>query len=315
LRDGRLKVAITGATGFIGAAVTNRLLQDGQFDVRAAVRNQASVLPSGVERIEIGNLTPNLDWNKTLSGVNAVVHLAARVHVMHDTAEGLFEFRRMNVESTLNLARQAAAAGVSRFIFLSTVKVNGESGVYTERDNPSPQDAYAVSKHEAEIGLRRIADQTGIEIATVRPPLVYGPGVKANFRALMLAVRRGIPLPLGAVRNRRSLVALDNLADFVLTCIRHPAAGNQTFLVSDGEDLSTTDLIRRLARAMGRPVRLIPVPAALLMAAASVLGKRDLATRLLGSLQVDTSKAREILGWTPPISVDEGLRRAANALE
>jgi nucleoside-diphosphate-sugar epimerase len=247
-----------------------------------------------------------------LIGVDIVVHLAARVHVMRDSAtDPLAEFRRVNVAGTERLALAAATAGVRRFVFLSSVKVNGEKGGYNESDPPAPQDAYGISKHEAELGLRVIAAETGMEVVIIRPPLVYGPGVKANFHVLLWAVARGVPLPLGAIHNRRSLVALDNLVDIIVTCIDHPAAANQTFLVSDGEDLSTTELIRHLARAMGRPARLIPVPASVLMAGATLLGKREVAARLCGSLQVDITKARELLGWLPPITMDEGLRRAA----
>jgi nucleoside-diphosphate-sugar epimerase len=234
---------------------------------------------------------------------------------MQDTAtDPLAAFRTVNVDGTLNLARQAAASGVKRFVFISSVKVNGESTepghAFSEADAPNPQDAYGQSKHEAEQGLRQIAYDTGIEVVIIRPPLVYGPRVKANFAALMRAVQRGWPLPLGAVHNQRSLVALDNMVDLIVTCITHPQAANQTFLVSDGEDLSTPDLIRRMARAMSRPARLLPVPKSVLMAAATILGKRDMAQRLCGDLQVDISKARTLLGWNPPISVDEGLRRA-----
>jgi len=254
------------------------------------------------------------DWGKVLFGITTVVHLAARVHVMHDTeADPLMAFRVVNVEGTLNLARQAAAAGVKRFVFISSVKVNGEltqSGrAFTEADSPDPQDAYGLSKHEAEQGLRQLAVDTGMEVVIIRPPLVYGPGVKANFAALMRAVQRGWPLPLGAVPNQRSLVALSNLVDFIVTCIAHPQAANQTFLVSDGQDLSTTELVRGMARAAGVPARLLPVPVWALQAGATLLGKGDAVQRLCGNLQVDISKARQLLGWVPPISIDEGLRR------
>jgi UDP-glucose 4-epimerase len=250
-----------------------------------------------------------------LREVDAVFHLAARVHVMKDTAvDSLAEFRKVNVLGTLNLARQAAAVGVKRFVFVSSVKVNGESTpvgqAFTEADEPNPQDAYAVSKFEAEQGLREIAADTGMAVVIIRPPLVYGPGIKANFAALMRAVQRGWPLPLGAVRNQSSLVALDNLVDFVVTCITHPQAVNQTFLVSDGQDLSTTELVRGMAHAAGVPARLLPVPVWALQAGATLLGKGDAVQRLCGNLQVDISKARQLLGWVPPVSVDEGLRRA-----
>jgi nucleoside-diphosphate-sugar epimerase len=306
-----LKILVTGATGFVGTTLTNRLVNQRRCDVRGAVRREAGALHADVERIVVGDLTPDVDWRQAVAGADAVMHLAARVHVMRETAaDPLSDFRRVNVASTLNLARQAAAARVPRFVFLSSVKVNGEKGACTEADLPSPADAYGISKHEAELGLRQVAAETGMEVVIIRSPMVYGPGVKANFRTLIRAVARGIPLPLGAVHNRRSLVGLDNLVDFILACVEHPAAANETFLVSDGEDLSTTDLIRRLARVLDRPARMIPVPVWVLRAGASLLGRRDVAQRLLGSLQVDMSKARQVLGWTPPISVDEGLRRA-----
>jgi nucleoside-diphosphate-sugar epimerase len=218
------------------------------------------------------------------------------------------------VAATLELAQQAAAAGVQRFIFLSSVKVNGEEGVYSESDEPAPRDPYGISKLEAEVGLRAIGTATGMQVVIVRPPLVYGPGVRANFAALTSAVRRGIPLPLGAVNNRRSLIGIDNLVDFIVLCLDHPAAGGETFMVSDGEDLSTADLVRRLAAAMHRRPLLIPLPAAALWAAAGLLRKRDVAARLLSSLQVNIAKARTCLGWQPPFSVDEELRRLAASI-
>ena len=323
-RGGCLRTLVTGATGFVGTALVDRLVGAGRFDVRAAVRHKVSRLPVEVESVVVGDLTPDTVWQQALAGVETIVHLAARVHVMRDAAaDPLAEFRWVNVRGTLNLARQAAAAGVRRFVFLSSVKVNGEGTltpnsspggrgrVYKESDPPAPQDAYGISKHEAELGLREIAAETGMGVVIIRSPLVYGPGVKANFQALMRAVARGIPLPLGAIHNRRSLVALGNLVDFILTCIEHPAAANETFLVSDGEDLSTTELIRRLARAMGRPARLIPVPTTVLMAGATLLGKRKVAARLCGSLQVDITKTRTRLNWSPPVTVDDALRATA----
>jgi nucleoside-diphosphate-sugar epimerase len=304
-----VRVLITGATGFVGTALVDRIVKEGRLLVRATVRRASDVLPSVVERVP-GDLTPAADWLAALVDVSAVVHLAARVHVMREaSSDPLAEFRRVNVAGTLALARQAAAAGVRRFVYLSSVKVNGESGAYAETDPPAPVDAYGVSKHEAEVGLRQIATATGMDVVIVRAPLVYGRGVGANFKALIDAVARGVPLPLGAIDNRRSLIALDNLIDFMLICLEHPAAANETYLVSDGEDLSTPDLVRRLARAMGRRARLIPVPGPLLMTAAALVGRRDVARRLLGSLQVDITKAKQQLGWVPPVPVDEGLRR------
>jgi nucleoside-diphosphate-sugar epimerase len=263
----------------------------------------------------IGAIDGETDWSAALGAQDIVIHLAARVHVMSDTAaDPLTAFRLVNVQGTLNLARQAATAGVKRFVFLSSVKVNGEytlpGQAFAESDAPKPQDGYGISKHEAEQGLRQLAVDTGMEVVIIRPPLVYGPGVKANFASLMRAVQRGWPLPLGAVHNQRSLVALDNLVDFVVTCVAHPQAANQTFFVSDGHDLSTTALVRGMAQAAGVPARLIPVPVWVLQAGATVMGKGESVQRLVGNLQVDISKARTLLGWRPPITVEEGLHRA-----
>lgn len=308
-----MRFLVTGANGLVGHSLCTELTRRGH-KVRAAVRS-AGVEPQGFERAIVGSIDGNTDWSAALGDVDVVVHLAARVHVMKDTAANpLAEFRRINVAGSLNLARQAAAAGVKRIVFVSSVKVHGEytppGHAFSEADLPSPQDSYGVSKHEAELGLRQIALDTGIEVVIVRPPLVYGPGVKANFAALMRAVQRGWPLPLGAVHNQRSLVALDNLVDFIVTCATHPQAANETFMVSDGHDLSTTELVRGLARASGVPARLVPLPIWFLKVGATLVGKRDNAQRLFGDLRVDISKARSLLDWRPPVSVDEGLRRA-----
>lgn len=305
---------ITGANGFLGRAACAEALSRG-IAVRAATRfaNQVS---NKIDTAVVGNIDVGTAWKTALAGRQAVVHAAARVHVMAETAENpLDEFRRVNVQGTLNLARQAAAAGVRRFVFISSVKVNGEATEwgrqFTADGVLAPLDAYGISKMEAEQGLRDIAAQTGLEVTIIRPPLVYGPGVKANFLAMMRALYRGIPLPLGAIHNQRSLVALDNLIDLIMACITHPAAANQTFLVSDGEDVSTTELLRRMGRAMNRPARLFAVPAGVLKTAATLVGKRDMAQRLCGSLQVDIEKTRELLGWRPPLTLDEGLKKAA----
>jgi len=309
------RVLVTGATGFIGTAVSAQLLAEGKYRVREALRSAPSNLAAGADRVVVGPVTGATDWRTALAEVSAVVHLAARAHVGRDgSADPLAEFRVVNVAGTLNLARQAAAAGIERFIFLSSVKVHGETGTFREADPPAPADAYGMSKHEAEEGLRRIAAETGLELVIIRPPLVYGQGVKANFRALMRAVARGVPLPLGGIRNRRSLVALDNLVDVILVSLQHPAAVNETFLVSDGEDVSTPDLIRRLAAAMGCKARLISVSPAVLLFAATLLGRRDAARRLVGSLQVDISRVRQVLDWAPRVSVDVGIRRAVASL-
>jgi nucleoside-diphosphate-sugar epimerase len=304
---------VTGATGFVGSAVVDRLAATG-VETLACVRRDIFAMREGVRVVPVAQITANTDWCEALAGVKSIVHLAARVHVMQDTeADPLTAFRAVNVEGTMNLARQAASAAVKRFVFISSVKVNGESThpgrAFTEADAPNPQDAYGQSKHEAEQGLRQLSVDTGMEVVIIRPPLVYGPGVKANFASLMRAVQRGWPLPLGAVYNQRSLVALDNLVDFIVTCINHPQAANQTFLVSDGQDLSTTELIRGMAQVAGVSARLFSVPVWVLQAGATIVGKGDAVQRLSGNLQVDISKARSLLGWLPPVSVEEGLRR------
>lgn len=299
-------ILLTGAGGFVGRCLSQQLAERGH-PLRAATTRLGA---SGGEA-----------WARELGGCDAVLHLAARVHVMDERAsDPLAAFREVNTAGTLALARQAAAAGVRRFVFVSSIKVNGEQTApgraFRHDDRPAPQDAYGRSKYEAEDGLRALSRATGMELVIVRPPLVHGPGVKANFAALMRAVQRGLPLPLGAVTgNRRSLVGLDNLVDLLITCVEHPGAAGQTFLASDGEDLSTTELLRRIGQALGRPALLLPVPPALLQAGATLLGRREVAQRLLGNLQLDITHTRTTLGWTPPISVDEGLRRAATALK
>lgn len=306
-----MKALVTGPNGFVGQALCTVLDRAGWQVARAVRRTRGDA-----GEVAVGDIGADTSWQEALQGCDAVVHLAARVHVMRDAAaDPLAEFRAVNTAGTLNLARQAAQAGVRRFVFLSSIKVNGEetrSGrPFRADDPPAPEDAYAVSKHEAEQGLLALAAETGMAVAIIRPPLVYGPGVKANFRAMMGWLARGIPLPLGALDNRRSLVALDNLVDLIVTCLSHPTATNQVFLVSDGEDVSTAELLARTGLALGRPARLISVPTALLQLAARLLGKAAVARRLCGNLQVDISKTRDLLGWQPPIGMTEGLRRTA----
>lgn len=313
-------ILVTGANGYVGSALLERLLVEG-MPVRAAVRTPATppVLrakyPQG-DVAAVGTVDSATDWSEALAGVEVVVHLAARVHVMRDeVADPLTEFRAVNVEGALNLARQAAKAGVRRFIYLSSIKVNGEGTLpgqfFTEQDIPLPLDPYGISKYEAEEGLRKIAQQANMELVIIRPPLVYGPGVKANFLNMMRWLQKGLPLPFAAIHNYRSLLALDNLVDFIVTCLDHPAAANQIFLVADGEDISTTDLLRRTAAALNVSARLFPVPQNLLEVGFKVAGKSDLARRLCGSLRLDITKARTVLGWYPPVSVNEGLYRMA----
>jgi nucleoside-diphosphate-sugar epimerase len=308
-----MRLLITGAAGLVGRALVNCCVAQG-LEVLALTRHQPHDPVVGANYYPAGDLTLQVPWQETLAGVDVVIHAAARVHVMQETeTDPLSAFRAVNVDVSLNLARQAAAAGVRRFVFISSVKVNGEATrpgqAFTEADAPAPQDAYGLSKHEAEQGLRQLAVDFGMDVVIIRPPLVYGPGVKANFAALMRAVQRDWPLPLGAVHNQRSLVALENLVDFIVTCIEHPKAANQTFLISDGQDLSTTELVRGMAQAAGVPARLWPVPVSVLQAGATLLGKGAAVQRLCGNLQVDTSKAQTLLGWRPPLSVAQGLAR------
>ena len=305
-------VLVTGASGFVGQRLTYRLEESGR-PVRAAFRRLGFAPESiKVKSIFTGELTPEFCWRAALLEVDTIVHLAARVHVMHETAtDALAEFRRVNVLGTLQLARQAADLGVRRFVFVSSVKVNGEvtqlGRPFRADDRPAPIDAYGVSKLEAEQALLDLAKTTGLEVVIIRPVLIYGPGVKANFLKMMQWLYRGMPLPFGLINNQRSLVGLDNMLSLITTCMDHPAAKNQVFLVSDGEDLSTPELLRRTAKALGKNARLLPVSTSVLAVAAGVFGKRDFAQRLCGSLQVDINKTRELLGWAPPQSVDEGL--------
>ncbi len=305
------KVLVTGGTGFLGSALLRKLMDAGQ-PVIAPVRVALIEPVASVAWPVVGNIDSETRWQEILSGVDVVIHSAARVHVMDEHEEDpITAFRAVNVEGTLNLARQAASAGVRRFVFISSIKVNGEQTddrpPFSPEDTPSPEDPYGISKREAEDGLRAMAQETGMEVVIIRPPLVYGPGVKGNFRSLIKLAGFPLPLPLGGIYNRRSLVYLGNLVDFLLHAAEHPAAANQTFLVSDGDDLSTTDLLRSVRKALGRPGLLIPVPGRWLWKATELLGQGAIGQRLCGSLQVDISKNERLLGWKPPYSVAEGL--------
>jgi len=300
-----MKIAVTGAAGFIGRALCSHLADRGH-EVIPMVRI-ASGLPG---EVLVGTISAATDWHAALAGCDAVVHLAARVHVMRDVAsDPLALYRETNTDATLNLARQSAQAGVKRFVFISSIKVNGEGreSAYHEMDPPEPQDAYAISKCEAEQGLADIATKTGLEVVVLRPPLVYGPGVGANFLRLMQIVERGWPLPLGAIHNRRSLLYLENFTDAIRLCIEHPAAAGQIFLLDDGQAVSTPELIRAVAKALHRPAHLLPVPVNLLWLAGRVTGKSAAVARLTDSLHVDSQAIRKRLGWVPPYSMQEGL--------
>ncbi|MDO8412823.1 MAG: SDR family oxidoreductase [Gallionellaceae bacterium] len=305
---------ITGASGFVGKSLCAELLRQGK-SVRAAVRSTHSSMKN-TEVVPVGSINGETSWTDVLHGVDIVVHLAARVHVMQDTvADPLLEFCKVNLHGTSNLARQAAHAGVKRFIYVSSIKVNGEetqnTKKYSETDIPAPQDAYAVSKWEAEQALHRIARETSLEIVILRPPLVYGPGVKGNFAHMLATVARSIPLPLASVHNQRSLLYVANLVSALITAATNPSAAGQTYLVSDGEDISTPELLRCLASAMAVPSHLIPFPLVLLRGAGRVLGKHIQLERLMGSLQIDSDKIRRDLNWIPPYSLQQGLQATA----
>ena len=302
-----MKILVTGANGFVGAALCRHLAARGD-EVVKAVR-------SGGDGVVVGDIGPDTDWRPALEGVEVVIHLANRAHVMDETAaDPLAVFRRVNRDGSLRLAEQAAACGVRRLVFVSSIKVNGEATKgrpFTAANPPAPEDAYGVSKLEAEQGLFALSARTGLEVVVVRPPLIHGPGVKGNLRTLMKAVGNGLPLPLGLVDNRRSLIGLGNLVDLLGLCARSPQAAGRVWLARDGEDLSTPELIRRMGRALGRPARLLPVPPILLRLAGAITGRGAAVSRLLGSLEVDDGATRADLGWVPPNSVDDGLAAMA----
>ena len=306
---------ITGANGFVGQALCKRMVSNG-WQVRGTVHNRPLAVSRlvGTEAIEIPSIDSKTDWSKALVGVDTVVHLAARTHVMReDSHDPLEAYRLINVAGTERLARSAGTSGVKRFIYLSSVKVIGEGKAepYTELDIPAQEDPYGISKWEAEQVLHEIADRTGLEVVVLRPPLVYGPGVKANFLRLLDLIYRGIPLPLASVDNRRSFIYLENLVDAIVTCINNPKAAGQTYLVSDGDNVSTPELIRRVAAALGRPARLFPFPPALMRLGGGVFGKSAAMERLLGSLTVDSSKIRRELQWKAPYTMMQGLKETA----
>ncbi|KTC66032.1 UDP-glucose 4-epimerase (Galactowaldenase) (UDP-galactose 4-epimerase) (plasmid) [Legionella adelaidensis] len=311
MEPNKKNILITGATGFVGKQLVQKLLQHSNYKVQASVRSVNSALPKELQ-IPIGNVSKQTDWTPALKGCDVVIHTAARVHIMRETAtDPLQEFRKINVEGTLNLARQAATHGVKRFIFISSIKVNGEithNDKFFADDKPSPQDPYAVSKLEAEQGLFSIAKETGLEVVIIRPPLIYGPHVKGNFRRLIQTIQKGLPLPLAALNhNKRSLVSIYNLLDLINCCIDHPNAANQVFLVSDGFDISSVELLQKIGQALNKSPWLIYIPRMLLKGISSLLGKEALWQRLGGSLQLDIEKTCTLLNWKPVIGMDEAL--------
>lgn len=305
-------ILVTGANGFIGKPVWSELVKAG-FQVKCAVRKLNHPINKHCTKIvEVGDIGPETDWTNALKSITTIVHLAARVHMMKDSAiEPLSEFRKMNVNATEHLATMAAKAGVKRLVFMSTVKVNGEQTrdkPFTESDLPHPDDPYAISKWEAEQALLKVSNETGLEVVILRPPLVYGPGVQANFLRLLQIVDRNIPLPFLNIKNKRSFIYLGNLVDAIIACCTHPNAKGETFLVSDGEDASTAELVRMIAIAMGKKAKLFPFPQSLLSIIGTLTGKKAELNRLFGSLCIDSSKIRKVLNWKPPISMRDGIQ-------
>jgi nucleoside-diphosphate-sugar epimerase len=312
-----MKILVTGSTGFIGTALVRLLAQQGHALVLVKHRRVHEQFQTDVHAME---LATTVNWQKLLEGCDAVVHLAARVHVMKESAtDTAGEYFKINAVATQRLAKQAAQTGVKRFIYLSSLKVSGEQNVngraFTEDDHPQPEGAYAKSKHQAEQALLQIAQQSGMEVVVVRPPLVYGPNVRANFLNLLKVINCGVPLPFMCVKNVRSYIYVENLVHFISICLEHPRAANQVFLVSDGEGVSTPDLIRKCAEALGAPQRLIAFPQSGLAFLCKILGKSALYQRLCGNLSVDISKINALLGWQPPYSIDEGLSATAQVFK
>ncbi|WP_422410492.1 MULTISPECIES: UDP-glucose 4-epimerase family protein [unclassified Endozoicomonas] len=311
-----MRVLVTGVNGFVGSVLHKKLKEECLLDVIGTVRNIDSLYKQDI--LSVGSIDSVTDWTEALDSVSVVVHCAARAHIMKDeVSDPIAEYRKVNTDGTLNLARQSASAGVKRFIFISTIKVNGEttsgSSAFTEQDLLIPQDAYGISKKEAEDGLGKIARETGMEVVIIRPPLVYGPNVKANFLYLMKLADTNIPLPFSMIRNVRSMVYVENLVDFIITCIEHPRAANQTYLISDGTDLSLPELIKIMRSSLGRPERLLPIPKFCFRFSGVVVRKSTIVDRLIGDLQVDSSKAEEKLSWKPPYTVQQAIKATVDS--
>ena len=300
-----LNILVTGISGFVGHRLASVALTGGHHVVRHQRRQSE-------DADVVCDIDGDTEWLNALQGVECVIHCAARVHQMKESVEeAKLAYQKVNVDGSLNLARQAAEAGVKRFVFISSIKVNGEftlkNAPFTEHVGNPPRDLYGQSKYQAEMGLKKIAQETGLEVVIIRPPLVYGPGVKANFATMVKGVQKGIPLPFGSVNNQRSLVYLDNLVDFILCCAIHPKAAGETFLISDGQDVSTTQLLRTIAENLGQSERLIPVPERWILGVLTLFGKQAIGQRLVGSLQLDISKAKELLSWSAPVSFEQGI--------
>ena len=308
------KVLITGANGFIGRALTNLLLEKG-YDIVAASRELNTDFSSTVTPFRVSDLS-NQNWSDALEQTDCIIHLAGRVHILNESIiNPLEEFYKINTLGTLNLAQQAVKSNVKRFIFISSIGVNGNQTLkpFREQDTPSPVDPYAISKHQAEQGLKKIAKETGLEVVIIRPPLVYGKNAPGNFKRLIDIVYKSIPLPLGAINNKRSLIYIDNLVDLIANCVEHPKASNQTFLVSDDNDISTTDLIKNIAKALNRKIILIPIPMPVIKIIARIFGKQNAIQKLCGSLQIDISHTKKTLDWKPPYTFNTGMQEVANA--
>lgn len=308
-----MNILVTGATGFIGRAIIKELLSHGSHQITALTRKNSSTLTDGVDKIIVDTIDGTTDYKDQLSGFECIIHLAARVHRFKDNQEESYPaYKALNYDGTLHLARHAAASGVKRFIYLSSIKVNGESTSeghpFRADDIPNPHDSYAKSKYEAERALLSLSASSPIETVIIRPPLVYGPGVKANFYKLMQLIHRGYPLPFGSIHNLRSLVSLDNLVDLITVCIDHPDAANEIFLVSDGEDISTHELVKVIAQSMGQPDRQFKIPCSWLTFAAALFRKNDVARRLVGNLQVNIEKTQKTLGWQPTVTIKDAIK-------
>jgi len=313
-RDSHTNLLLTGSTGFLGAALARQLVDDAHYQLVAATRREAVNLTLGCQSILVGNLDASTDWRLALSGVEVVIHTAARAHIMNDSAQApLAEFRRVNVEGTLNLARQAVETGVKRFIFISSIKVNGEgesNRVYRFDDSANPEDDYGHSKWEAEQGLKALCSESSMELVVIRPPLVYGPGVKGNLALLCNVIDKGLPLPLGAIRNQRDMLSLNNLIDLIKTCIDHPGAAGQVFLCSDNESVSTPQLIEMMAGARSKTARLWRTPLTLLKLLAHLGGKQAMFQRLSGDFKIDIQHTMDTLDWKPPFTVAQSMQWA-----